>query len=447
MKMKTLLLTTVAVLALGGVANATDFACGAPQFSVGHQSHDPQDTVDRIEIRHASNSPEWQVHHRFQNGTMIMRQEQYAMIDASNPNFWAWRGRLKRNGNITMVGEIHRDYRGQITYTETQQDRGRVTMQTSSVCNVMTAVAGPGPYQPLPQPQPPGQAPAPIPNPPIAQPAPPPPAPAPEQPKPIIIVVPTPAPIAIPTTPEPKVEKVEPPKVEQPKVEPPKPAIGKISSIPVNIQNNNVTLNVSLGSETVSMVLDTGATHTSVTSDVADRLVRSRQARWDGQARIKLADGSIKTEQALLIYEVKVGRHIVRNVTASVSASETMLLGFSVLNEIGSFMIDKRNNELVFVTVEAKAETNTQTDAAPPPVASSSTDEFWPEGTGISNECGREMNKYMDPKTGDLPADLKSKISPECYANLERWSAQLTKNLKNPAFKKQLEDIITRAGR
>src|SRR5215831_4766789 len=227
MKMKTLLLSTVAVLALGGVANATDFACGAPQFSVGHQSHDPQDTVDRIEIRHASNSPEWQVHHRFQNGTMIMRQEQYAMIDASNPNFWAWRGRLKRNGNITMVGEIHRDYRGQITYTETQQDRGRVTMQTSSVCNVMTAVAGPGPYQPLPQP---------ISNPPIAQPAPPPPAPAPEQPKPIIIVVPTPAPIAIPTTPEPK--------VEQPKVEPPKPAIGKISSIPVNIQNNNVTLNV-----------------------------------------------------------------------------------------------------------------------------------------------------------------------------------------------------------
>src|SRR5262249_49169076 len=225
-----------------------------------------------------------------------------------------------------------RDYRGQITYTETQQDRGRVTMQTSSVCNVMTAVAGPGPYQPLPQPQPPVQAPAPIPNPPIAQPAPPPPAP--EQPKPIIIVVPTPAPIAIPTTPEPKVEKVEPPKVEQPKVEPPKPAIGKISSIPVNIQNNNVTLNVSLGSETVSMVLDTGATHTWVTSDVADRLVRSRQARWDGQARIKLADGSIKTEQALLIYEVKVGRHIVRNVTASVSASETMLLGFSVLNEI-----------------------------------------------------------------------------------------------------------------
>ena len=403
--MKTLLLTTVAVLALGGVANATDFACGAPQFSVGHQSHDPQDTVDRIEIRHASNSPEWQVHHRFQNGTMIMRQEQYAMIDASNPNFWAWRGRLKRNGNITMVGEIHRDYRGQITYTETQQDRGRVTMQTSSVCNVMTAVAGPGPgpYQPLPQPQPPV-----------------PPAPAPEQPKPIIIVVPTPAPIAIPTTPEPKVEKVEPPKVEQPKVEPPKPAIGKISSIPVNIQNNTVTLNVGLGSETVSMVLDTGATHTSVTSDVADRLVRSRQARWDGQARIKLADGSIKTEQALLIYEVKVGRHIVRNVTASVSASETMLLGFSVLNEIGSFMIDKRNNELVFVTVEAKAETNMQTDAAPPPVASSSTDEFWPEGTGISNVCGREMNKYMDPKTGDLPADIKSKISPECYANLER---------------------------
>ena len=107
--MKTLLLSTVAVLALGGVAHATDLVCSAPQFLIGQQSKDPQDTVNRIEIRHASNSHEWQVSHRFLNGSMVAREEQYAMIDASNPNVWAWRGRLKRNGAITMSGEVSRD--------------------------------------------------------------------------------------------------------------------------------------------------------------------------------------------------------------------------------------------------------------------------------------------------------------------------------------------------
>src|SRR4029077_13566376 len=38
-------------------------------------------------------------------------------------------------------GEVSRDYRGQLTYTETQADGGRVTMQTRSICNVGTLTA------------------------------------------------------------------------------------------------------------------------------------------------------------------------------------------------------------------------------------------------------------------------------------------------------------------
>ena len=110
--MKTLLLSTVAALALGGVANATDLACSTPQFLLGQESKDPQDTVNRIEVRHSSNSPEWQVHHRFQNGTMVMRQEQYAMVYASSPNGWVWQGRLRKNGAITMVGELRSRFSG-----------------------------------------------------------------------------------------------------------------------------------------------------------------------------------------------------------------------------------------------------------------------------------------------------------------------------------------------
>jgi clan AA aspartic protease (TIGR02281 family) len=445
--MKTVLLSTAVVLALCGAANATDFYCSKPQQLLGRPSVDPQDTVDRIDIRHSSNSRDWMVHNRFLNGTMIMRQEQYSMVDASNPNVWSWRGQLRKNGAITMIGELRRDSSGRPYYIETQFDRGRVAFQTRSDCMVITDIAAaPGPYRPLPNP--PIANPAPPPAPPVATPAPPPvivqapPAPAPQPP--VILVLPQPAP-------QPPVAAPEPLKAE-PKVEPPpKPAIGKISSIPVNIQNNVVTLNVGLGSETVSMVLDTGATHSSVSRDIAERLVSRRQARWDGEARVKIADGSVKTEQVILIYEVRVGKHVVRNVSASVSSAGIMLLGFSILNEIGSFMIDNRNNELVFVTVEAKTGT-TQNDAAPPPVATpssppvtepSSAKDFWPEGTAISKECGREMNRYINPSTNKYPDDLLSKLSPECQENMKRWGAQLDKNLKNPAFKKHIEDIFT----
>jgi Aspartyl protease len=419
--MKTVLLSTVAVLVLSSTANATDFVCSAPQFSVGRQSIDPQDTVDRIEIRHATGNPEWQIHHRFQNGTMVMRQEQYAMIDASNPNFWAWRGRLRKNGSITMIGELRRDYRGQPYYTETQFADGRVIMRNQASCNVVTAVAAPapGPYRPLQPPQPP------IVQAPPSPPAPPPPAAAPAPQPPIVIVVPTPAPMPITIPTAPPEPKVEPPKVEPPKVE--------RDSVSLSIQNDRMMLNVGMGDRTVTMILDTGATTSVVTNKVAEYLVSKGQARWAGRDDYMLADGSVKTVQTIVIFEIRIGKHVVRNATAGVT--DSMLLGFSVLRSIGPFMIDTRNNELVFVTVEARADTDKQSDASPvaPPPAPS-FEEFWPEGTRPSKECIEEITKSKDANA----------ITQKCKEEGERWATQLQKNMKNPAFKKQITDIFER---
>ena len=61
-----------------------------------------------------------------------------------------------------------------------------------------------------------------------------------------------------------------------------------------------------------------------------------------------MADGSSHTVQVLLIYEVKIGRHIVRNVRAGIS--DYMLLAFPILNGIAPFTIDTRTKELVFHT-------------------------------------------------------------------------------------------------
>jgi hypothetical protein len=159
-KMRTLLLSTVALLALSGMANATDFACSAPQFLVGHESRDPQDTVNRIEVRHGSNSPEWLVHHQFVNGLMVKRQKQYAMFDTSRNGYWSWRGQLRKNSSITMTGELGRDYHG-VYYMETQYSGAQITMKTRSPCSQIAAMTNPQP--PVYQPQPPVYQPAPAP--------------------------------------------------------------------------------------------------------------------------------------------------------------------------------------------------------------------------------------------------------------------------------------------
>jgi len=317
--------------------------------------------VDRIEIRHASNSPEWEVHHRFQNGTMIMRQEQYAMIDASNPNFWAWRGRLKRNGNITMVGEIHRDYRGQITYTETQADRGRVTMQTRSICNVgtLTAIALP----PVTVPATTGSATTgPATTPPVAtgpslaeqlaaaeQEA--------EQKRKQIEWEAEQKRKQIAWEDEQKRKQIEW-EAQQARIRDAllnhklqqldAPGIKK-EIIPLKVKNNSMRLSVGLGDQVLTMVLDTGASSTLISNSLALSLLRDDQARLVGDARFTTASGEVVRAKEIIIKEVKIGNQIVRDVkAAAIPGDVDLLLGVDVLNAIGPYLIDSQNSQLIF---------------------------------------------------------------------------------------------------
>ena len=385
--MKTLLLSTVAVLALGGAAHATDLVCSAPQFLIGQQSKDPQDTVNRTEIRHASNSHEWQVSHRFLNGSMVAREEQYAMIDASNPNVWAWRGRLKRNGAITMSGEVSRDYRGQLTYTETQADRGSVTMQTRSICNVGTLITI---------------------------------APA---------TTTAPAPTAPATTGPSLAEQLAAKQAEQEAEQRRKQAeqeaeqrrqqaaleaeqqrqraaeqaaeqkrkqaeweaeqkrkqaewevaqqrnqteweaqqarvrdallnhkLQKLDApgvkkeiIPLKVKNNVMRLNVGLGDQVLTMLLDTGASSTLISSSLALSLIRDDQARFVGDTKFTTASGEVVRAKEIVIKEVRIGNQIVRDVKAAAIPGEIdLLLGVDVLNAIGPYLIDSQNSQLIF---------------------------------------------------------------------------------------------------
>jgi predicted aspartyl protease len=362
MKMKTLLLSTVAVLALGGVANATDLVCGTPQFSVGRQSVDPQDTVNRIEIRHASNSREWQVHHRFVNGTMVMRQEQYAMVDASNPNFWAWRGRLKRNGAITMIGEVRRDSNGQIIYTETQSDGGRVTMKNQAFCNVVTAAELEAERQRKTaeleaerQRQRNAELEA-------------------ERQRKKIEWEAEQERKKVEWEAEQKRKKVEwEAEQERKKIEweAQQARIRDVllnnlnvsgtekMVIPLKVKGNVMRLNVGLGDQVLTMLLDTGASSSLITTSLAISLIRNDQAHFIGDTKFSTASGEVVRAKEVVIHEMKIGNQVVQNVKATaIQGDIDLLLGVDVLNAIGPYMIDSQKGQLIFAVASAsKSET------------------------------------------------------------------------------------------
>jgi hypothetical protein len=153
---------------------------------------------------------------------------------------------------------------------------------------------------------------------------------------------------------------------------------------------------------------------------LAQDLVDTRKAEWNGYALFTMADGRETKAPMLIIYEMQIGRHLVRNVRAAAINSDDMLLGFDAVDKIGSFTINTRSGELVFTSEPSRA-------AAAP----KTNQDYWPEGTNVSGKCAEQVLQHLD-------------LTPDCKANLDSWGAQLNKNLNDPAFKKRLIDMFDR---
>ena len=123
-------------------------------------------------------------------------------------------------------------------------------------------------------------------------------------------------------------------------------------SVPIYLTNGGtiVMVDVLLGGQPLRMLIDTGATTCSITKAVATRIVRDGHGTWEKAMEVQLADGSTRTVPVLLIRELQIGQHVVRNVRASVSSGDDMLLAFPVVNGIAPFTIDTRIGELIFHT-------------------------------------------------------------------------------------------------
>jgi clan AA aspartic protease (TIGR02281 family) len=112
---------------------------------------------------------------------------------------------------------------------------------------------------------------------------------------------------------------------------------------------NAALVDVTLGGQTVRMLIDTGADSMSVSQSVAAALVATGEAEWGRTMTVRLADGSTVQQSTVSIRRVWLGRHLLTDVQAGVVADGgMMLLPFTVLSTIGKFAIDTHQRKLSF---------------------------------------------------------------------------------------------------
>ena len=121
--------------------------------------------------------------------------------------------------------------------------------------------------------------------------------------------------------------------------------------VPLITSDNHLSehVTVSLGSQTVDMMLDTGAMLGTVSESVAATLIASGEANWNDDGHAILADGSKVAEKRINIHRVTIGGRTVDNVLLGVvpDGKGMMLLGMQVLRTFGKFTIDAANDQLI----------------------------------------------------------------------------------------------------
>jgi hypothetical protein len=286
-----------ALLAGVGTPAFAEMDCGAPIQKVGRDTG--RNPVISVYVAREPNGT-WHVNHRLADGTTIYRQDQYDMIDISQPGTFVWQGSNRRNPWIWMRGES-KTVNGQNGYVESLYDArqgNKLVMYSEVQCG--------NPYKPYAAP-PPQQS-----------------------------YIP-------PTT-----EAYVPPQTERYVPQPNSTAAGYGDDVvPFVMIGNAIHLSVVVGNTTTDMILDTGAEISSIPTALADSLIASGDAHELQPMRMRMADGSSHWERTVSVHKMSIGSHVRTNVSVSVSDGMT-LLGLPVLNAIGKFTIDSANNRLIF---------------------------------------------------------------------------------------------------
>ena len=122
--------------------------------------------------------------------------------------------------------------------------------------------------------------------------------------------------------------------------------------IPLIAINDNYWLQAKVNhAAPVNFVLDTGASIVRIPEETAATLFRAgllTSADVRGHTTTVNADGETRSAPIVLLHEIDVGGHIVRDVRALISPKgSAALLGQSFLQSFGSYTIDNRRSVLV----------------------------------------------------------------------------------------------------
>jgi clan AA aspartic protease (TIGR02281 family) len=97
------------------------------------------------------------------------------------------------------------------------------------------------------------------------------------------------------------------------------------------------------------MQIDTGATAITISDSVAKALIAKGEAEPTTDGTYMMANGAKTVGKRVVIYDVRIGAHVLRDVTAVIVPDDAgMLLPFPVLNQVGRFTIDTNNSKLIF---------------------------------------------------------------------------------------------------
>jgi clan AA aspartic protease (TIGR02281 family) len=102
---------------------------------------------------------------------------------------------------------------------------------------------------------------------------------------------------------------------------------------------------------TLPFLLDTGASDLVIPIDVALTLIRAgalKRSDFIGQTSYRMANGSEEVGDVVVLRDVRVGDHMVRNVSASITPAQGQpLLGQSFLSKFGTVTVDYKRLILV----------------------------------------------------------------------------------------------------
>jgi clan AA aspartic protease (TIGR02281 family) len=122
--------------------------------------------------------------------------------------------------------------------------------------------------------------------------------------------------------------------------------------VTIERHGNTYTVPVRInGTITLPFILDTGADELAIPADVALTLIRAgalTDSDFVGKGRYAMANGAEQLSDRVILREVQVGEHTVKNVTAVVNPSAgDPLLGQSFLSKFGTVTLDYKRLVLV----------------------------------------------------------------------------------------------------